>query len=217
VIAVTCIIVATVAGETVVVAIVFPAMLARVAWMIIVSNARTSRSLYRKEKTMPVLNHEFNGLVRFFGSLVPHTLTASQYEDFEALRADYLARGSIKINVDNSSGTIFGDPSLNWLFRAWHDMSHIITGGDFSRKGEYKAMLEMWRQIDAYPFTMSTSSTGALERSKAKRDWFKRIVYAEVMGHFDYHEHFGTFPTDQYQLTDDVLEETFNIPLDSLR
>lgn len=165
---------------------------------------------------MPVLNHEFNGLVRYFGSLVPHTLTASEYANFEEMRADYHARGSIKVNVEHSTGTIFGDPTLNWLGRAWHDMCHIITGGDFSRDGEYKAMLEQWRQTDNYPVGISLDEEMSTVQPYDKWDWFKRIVYAEVMGQFDYQAVNGYFPKKQYDFVTGYLWKIRNKSLDEL-
>jgi hypothetical protein len=169
---------------------------------------------------MPVLNHEFNGLVRFFGSLVPHTLSGTSYPDFAAMKADYRARGSIKINVDYSTGTVFGDPTINWLFRAWHDACHLITDGDFSREGEYKAMLEMWRQIDEYPgldntFWPMMGYNTVL--GVTHREWFKRIVYAEVIGQFDEYAKTGHFPQEQYAFVEHYLWTIRNKSLDELR
>jgi hypothetical protein len=137
---------------------------------------------------MPVLNKSFNTLVRFMGSLVPHDLTIGQYKDFAEMKADYDARGRIRVNVENSTNTIFGTPTINWQFRAWHDMCHILTGADFSRDGELAACREMQRQIDALP-----------DYTRVEKEEFKRIVWIEVMGQYEYYQQEGKYPDNQYE------------------
>jgi hypothetical protein len=138
---------------------------------------------------------KFNGLVRFFGGLVPHTLTASDYPDFAAMRADYLAHGRIAINVNNSNGTIFADPSVNWDFRAWHDMCHILTDGDFSPAGESPAMAEMLRQMRAHPGL-----------TDSERDTFESYIRAEIEGQTAWYSLTGGFPSDQKGFAQSYLQ-----------
>lgn len=136
---------------------------------------------------MPVLDREFNGVVKFFGSLVPHTLTCSEYKSFEEMKKFYEDHGYLKINVDHSDKTIFGDPTVNWLFRAWHDMCHVIENAGFDREGETKALRLMQKQINDYP------SVSVENKTK-----FNKILEVEVLGQLDYYEQHGDFPEDQY-------------------
>jgi hypothetical protein len=142
-----------------------------------------------------VFDVEFNKLVRFFGGLVPHSYTSTQYDSFEAMKADYIATGRIKINVDHSSGTIFGDQSVNWLFRAWHDYCHLLVDAPFTADGERLAALEQCRQIEQHPGL----TTG-------QKETFKRIVGIEVNGQVAYYVEHNDFPPNQY---DFFLSEWF--------
>jgi hypothetical protein len=141
---------------------------------------------------MPVLNHELNGLVRFMGGLVPHSYTASQYPDYDAMRADYLATGRLKINTEFSTNTVFGDPVTNWFFRAWHDYCHIKANADFSPTGEHLAYWEMLTQLAEY-----NSETNAFTNEQIAQ--FVDIIHAEVIGQGDYYRQFGKFPDNQYE------------------
>ena len=136
---------------------------------------------------MPVLNREFNGVVRYFGGMVRHKLTREQYPTFEAMRDDYSHTGVIAINVDNCDNTIFGAPDVNYLFRAWHDYCHIQVNGGFDRAGELAAMRLMCEHIDAHP--------GLSDALKAT---CKELVRIEVEGQVDYFLATGQFPENQF-------------------
>jgi hypothetical protein len=138
---------------------------------------------------MPAISRDLNAIVKFFGGLVRHTYTSNQYPSFEKLQSDYEQTGSIRVNVDHSDNTIFGSPSINWLFRAWHDQCHLITGGGFDRAGETLALREQQRQrqINAHP--------GITPRD---RSLFCSILESEVLGQLDYFETHGDFPVNQY-------------------
>ena len=142
---------------------------------------------------------KFNGIVRFFGGLVPHILTSSDYPDYDAMRADYMAHGRIRVNTEHSTNTIFADPSVNWLFRAWHDMCHIMANGDFSPHGESLAMAEMIRQLRAHP---------GLDDSE--RDTFESYIRAEVEGQGAWYRLTGEFPSNQKQFAAEYLEISGN-------
>lgn len=140
---------------------------------------------------MRIVSQEFNNLVERIANRIPHTYTTDQYADFASLQADYVLTGNIRINTEFSDNTIFGKPSINWKFRAWHDYCHLQTGGDFSRQGEVLAMRIQQRMIDVEP-----------GYSQDQRNEFKRLIYIEVVGQLDYFEENNGFPVNQY--------ETFN-------
>lgn len=60
-------------------------------------------------------------------------------ESFEELRAEYLATGRITVWSGGSEDTIFGDPEVNYAFRAWHDWVHIGHSLPFTLEGEKEA------------------------------------------------------------------------------
>jgi hypothetical protein len=130
-------------------------------------------------------------------------LTSSQYADFEAMRADYEATGFLKINTDFSDHTIFGSKTVNWQFRAWHDLCHILENADFSRAGEIKAMSRQIEQVYAL------YEDGRISREDYYR--FGAIIETEVKGQFDYLVDHGTFPVDQREFTKDYLYDNFGM------
>lgn len=112
--------------------------------------------------------------------------SASQYASFEAMRDDYEATGYLTINVEHSDHTIFGAPSTNWRFRAWHDSQHIAANADFSPAGERVAAN---RQMDQIAFLNGPTL-------QDKRRWVA-LVDAEVNGQGEYYAEHGVFPDDQ--------------------
>lgn len=136
---------------------------------------------------MPILSQEFNDLVEHFGSLVPHTLGTFDYPDYETMRSEWLSTGSIQVNTEHSDGTIFGEPRINWLFRAWHDYCHLLVDAGFDAQGERLAADEQIRQVYALPGL-----------SDAEKLLYSRIIDIEVNGQVDYYVAHNDFPPDQY-------------------
>jgi hypothetical protein len=111
--------------------------------------------------------------------------SASQFPTFKAMRDDYRASGILTVNTDHSDNTIFSDPSVNWRFRAWHDICHIQLDADFSQAGESRAEgLQVSQMYTAYGITPETVLCAAL-------------IDAEVNGQYEYFVKHGEFPTDQ--------------------
>ena len=129
---------------------------------------------------------KFNALVERFGSAVPHTYTDSQYESFGAMRDEWRAIGSIKVNTDYSEGTIFDAPRVNWLFRAWHDYCHLLVDAGFNQPGERLAGEEQIRQV----YALAGLSDG-------DKLLFARIIDLEVNGQVSYYLATNSFPPDQ--------------------
>ena len=134
------------------------------------------------------VDYRFNDIVRFFGSLVPHTLTSEDYSGFDEMAQDFEETGSIKINTLNSTGTIFGDPSVNWLFRVWHDYAHIRTGAGFDFNGEITAMRLQIADVYAH--------SGLTEDEKTT---FSHLLTFSVQGTGEYYITHGQFPPNEYE------------------
>lgn len=113
-------------------------------------------------------------------------LTARQYATFEEMHADYLATGYIYVNVEHSDATIFGSPSTNWQFRAWHDMCHVQADAGFSQVGEMRAARLQIAQVWALVGPTDTD----------KHRW-SCLIDAEVNGQGAYYMAHGDFPKDQ--------------------
>lgn len=142
-----------------------------------------------------ILNAEFNAYVANKALSIPYTLTCDQYQSFDQMVAEFELTGRIRINTGFSEGTIFGIPEVNWMFRAWHDYCHLLTGGNFTLWGESLACLEQLAQIH---------SDASL--TDEQRETFSQLVTIEVIGQANYYFETGTFPVDQMEFTARALE-----------
>jgi hypothetical protein len=104
---------------------------------------------------------------------------------FDALATHWRDTGRVCVWDGASDSTIFGSPSVNYAFRAWHDWHHIAGQYPFTREGERLAMLAQQRDIRT------------LYRYTRQADWFCRILECEIVGQFDYAAKHGFFPVDQ--------------------
>jgi len=130
--------------------------------------------------------------------------TASQYVDFTAMRQDFENTGYLSINVEHSDKTIFGAPSTNWQFRAWHDSQHIAANADFSLEGERIAAN---RQMDQIVFLNGPSTRDKLR-------WVA-LVDCEVNGQGEYFAEHGASPNDQRAFAKDWLLEKWGLDVAS--
>jgi hypothetical protein len=91
---------------------------------------------------------------------------------------DELARAPrLIVYAGASDRTIYGDPQVNWAFRAWHDNVHKATGLGFDLAGEV-AVARI--QCAAIP--------DARDRA---------LLWADIVGQTLYFARFGIFPADQ--------------------
>lgn len=80
------------------------------------------------------------------------------------------------VNTEGNERTVFTDPTVNLLFRAWHDLGHILLGAPFTRGGEEAVarwQMESLKGID------------------------KQILYADIVDQYDYFARTGKYVEDQ--------------------
>lgn len=117
---------------------------------------------------------------------------------FESLNESKLSR--LTIWAGASDKTIWGAPSSNHLFRAWHDSVHLRTGYDFSVQGE-----------------LLTAQVQAEEASRLVGDCFASLVHAEVAGQVLYFARFNEFPLNQRAFIDSCMTQGIDRTLNSGR
>ena len=88
----------------------------------------------------------------------------------------FRACGRILVYAGASERTVFGDPSVNHAFRAWHDWCHIRTGLGFDVPSE--VALARWQQSEC-------------------SDALARVVWVEVAEQAIHFERTGQFVVDQ--------------------
>ena len=102
-----------------------------------------------------------------------------------ALKEHLDAGKTMVVAREGSECTIFGDPKVNFAFRAWHDWCHWVGEFDFSVHGERAACNMQIEHI--YQFFGVTEQT---------RGW-AQILVAEVIGQRKYYEKYGAYVSDQ--------------------
>jgi len=93
---------------------------------------------------------------------------------------------SLVVWAGASDSTIFGDKSVNWAFRAWHDYLHLKLNAEFNEKGETIVAIEQARQL--------------------RNDAQGRIITIEVIEQLNYFNKHGHFPVDQLKFFNDTMK-----------
>jgi hypothetical protein len=106
-------------------------------------------------------------------------------QTFDALTTQLRGGGRMVVWSGGSERTIFGDPAVNYAFRAWHDWCHWRGRHPFTPAGERACLRAQRRHL------LALYGDGPRTRR-----WIA-LLTAEVLGqqrHFDRH---GRFPDDQ--------------------
>ena len=89
------------------------------------------------------------------------------------------------VNVVGSDKTVFTDPTVNLLFRAWHDLGHLTLNAEFDYEGERR---------------VATWQAQFLEGID------KEILMSDVVDQYDYYVQTGKFVDDQRSF---VIDKVF--------
>lgn len=99
--------------------------------------------------------------------------------------ASFKATGRHTVWAGASDRTIFGDPEVNYAFRAWHDWHHIVHRLDFTDAAEHEVLAGQ------------CSDAREIYGNGGIADGFCRILRAEIIGQLGYKNAHGDFPSDQ--------------------
>jgi hypothetical protein len=133
-------------------------------------------------KGVDMLSSELN---RKILKLAPrHTVSDIAPHSFETLKS--AATSGLVVYSGGSDDTIYGDPRVNWAFRAWHDQLHLDLNAPFTLEGERLVGLEQARLIGG--------------------DRLGLIMVAEVVGQIEYLEANGGFPVNQAEFLRNYLK-----------
>lgn len=95
---------------------------------------------------------------------------------FEDVQRVYLQTGKLVVWSGGTERTIYDDVQVNYIFRAWHDWTHIKIQAGFDLAGE--------------------TATGMTQIAQVG-DELGRIIKLEVIGQATHAIEFGTFVEDQ--------------------
>ena len=114
------------------------------------------------------------------GSDAPDTLEAQK---------DWVRRhGRVCVDGRHSLMTIYGDPEVNYAFRAWHEATHIRLNAPFTRAGEARVCAA--QQADV-----------AKLYGRREAFMFAHILHCEILEQAEELERTGRFPADQRAFT----------------
>lgn len=107
---------------------------------------------------------------------------------FDQMKHHYKTTGKIVIWMGESDNTIFGEPKLNHIFRAWHDFIHVTYNQDFGFAGE--------------------SMVGTIQIHQLPSDWLfeKELLTSEILGQNQYYRQHKEFVKDQRKFAYDYLQ-----------
>lgn len=112
---------------------------------------------------------------------------------YEELIARLDAGHRMLVYSGGAERTIYGDPEVNYAFRAWHDWCHWRGRCDFSLSGERATC------------AMQSEQLVALYGEFTQTRWWRRILFAEVIGQREYFDRHGVFPDDQRAFVENYL------------
>lgn len=145
---------------------------------------------YSAAHRLPAMFPAFNAYVERRASHVDwFAVDADITDSFETLRGAFRVMGRLPINTGFSDKTIFGDPLVNWMFRAWHDMTHLRLGADFTLAGETSTAVGQIEDV------RDARNRGEITPEQAEA--FAAIIYVEVVAQAKLAIESGSFVSDQ--------------------
>jgi len=121
-------------------------------------------------------------------------------ETYDELIAHLDAGARMLVYRGGSERTIYGDPEVNYAFRAWHDWCHWRGRHDFSPEGERAACAMQGDHL-----------VTVYGESSQTRRW-RRILHAEIIGQREYFDRHGVFPDDQRAYVESYLRADTQAP-----
>ena len=154
-------------------------------------NIRTKYRLFKLRDEAPFSQQLNNFISQWYAANWEHFLFTDE-DDFDETDIQgtfdrhvqrFKETGTIKIWTGASEGTIFGEPTINHYFRAWHDYIHITEGLGYDFVGE--------------------SIVCEIQKSQLPNEWIfeKELIQSEIVGQAQYFMTNGDFLKDQRRFT----------------
>lgn len=148
---------------------------------------KTTAQLERLKSSAP-FSQRLNDFIVSRANAISYLSGDFKEVDFEEFKFQSIANGYMKIDNKHCENTIFGDPEINIMFRAWHDSIHLELNEDFSPMAEVRVA---FKQIAELP-----------------QDWLyeRQLILMEVAGQVAYNDkHNGAFPENQREFTINLI------------
>lgn len=107
---------------------------------------------------------------------------------------DYInVRTRTMVDGRHSEHTVYGDPEVNYAFRAWHDWTHYRLGQPFTRAGEI-VVCRAQQNLVLYRYGAGIIAEHACA-----------VLWAEIVGQRLYEDRWGAFPENQRAFVEGFL------------
>jgi hypothetical protein len=116
-------------------------------------------------------------------------------DTYEKLKAHLHAGKRLVVYGGGSEHTIYGDPAVNYAFRAWHDWTHWTGQHDLTFQGEKAACAAQHRFLIE------------LFGNAAQIDRWAKLISAEIVGQATYFQWHKRFPVDQRGFVEAYLKD----------
>lgn len=135
---------------------------------------------------MPALDAELNrAILDIAAELFPKGFDLSPRAPATLQQLRSLGTGRFVIYDGAAERTVYGDPSVNFAFRAWHDFCHLHGGHETNFVGEVAACrVQTLHLLRRYG-------------DSARTFRWRAIIEADIIGQARYFERHGFFPKDQ--------------------
>lgn len=148
--------------------------------------------------TTAVLDHGLNVAVLLIaGRLFPGSFDVGDDapDSYEKLVSLFESGRRFIVYGGGSDSTIFGDPTVNHHFRAWHDWCHWQGRHDFSLAGEYAV------------YQMQCGHLATIYGDNETTHRWQRILFADGIAQKLHFQKYGSFPEDQMAFVRRFLKE----------
>jgi len=135
-------------------------------------------------------------ILRVVELLLPGGFTVSDFAPatYDKLTSHLDAGRKMVVWSGASNETIYGDPHVNYAFRAWHDWCHWTGSHPFTPEGEYAVYL------------MQCGHLVSLFGPSMRLERWCRILRAEIVGQQEYFYQNGCYPANQRRFIENYLD-----------
>ena len=119
---------------------------------------------------------------------IEHAYSVSAVAPENLSQLNSSATSQMVVYGDFSDHTIYGKKEDNYLFRAWHDMTHLELQADTSSNGEHRVAIAQCQELERLSGTTLAN-------------W----LYADVYGQVEHYAMYNMFPLEQAKFVHEYL------------
>ena len=124
---------------------------------------------------------------------IPDVMAPTSYKELCAAYANCERSGCpLPVFSGGSESTIYGVPEVNYAFRYWHDVEHVLGGNNFGLQGEIRTAYRQLATLESvYGFGPATM------------EW--KLLHADIVGQIQYYNKHKKFVENQVEFALDFI------------